>query len=165
MMVGHLTSFPAGSWCSRSPDHRGTEWPMIFDAIYGTLWREGYHLNHARVIRTAVSNHGPLNFNDEVGLNINGWQLQVNAMETVNSSANQTDIMQLFHVTDSAAELRPPDRAGRLQRFPRRRPALRRPGSHLHPGSDDISPGDINVCGRSGIRRRQGHRHMACSRN
>ena len=39
---------------------------------------------------------GPKLFNDAVGVNVDGWQLRANAMEVVNSSATQTDILQLF---------------------------------------------------------------------
>ena len=94
--LGHFNIFPADRGAP-VPDFRGTDWPTIFDAIYGTPGIKAVIMNHARDLHGGFKPFGPLNFNDEVGLNINGWQLRANAMETVNSSANQTDIMQLFH--------------------------------------------------------------------
>ena len=94
--IGHFNIFPADPGAP-VPDHRGANWPTIFDAIYDTPGVKVVILNHARDLHGGFKPFGPLNFNDEVGININGWKLRANAMETVNSSANQTDIMQLFH--------------------------------------------------------------------
>jgi hypothetical protein len=141
--LGHFNIFPTDRGAP-VPDHRGTEWPTIFDAIYGTPGVKAVILNHARDLHGGFKPFGPLNFNDEVGLNINGWQLRANAMETVNSSANQTDIMQLFHdwmaALNSGHKITP---VGSSDSHDVARHFVGQGRTYIR--CDDSDPGDINV--------------------
>lgn len=141
--IGHFNIFPADRGAP-VPDHRGTEWPTIFDAIYGTAGVKAVILNHARDLHGGFKPFGPLNFNDEVGLNINDWKLRANAMETVNSSANQTDIMQLFHdwmaLLNSGHQITP---VGSSDSHDVARHFVGQGRTYIR--CDDSDPGDINV--------------------
>ncbi|MBI1309803.1 hypothetical protein GC176_00735 [bacterium] len=141
--LGHFNIFPADRGAP-APDYRGDNWPTIFDAIYATPGVKAVILNHARDLHGGFTPFGPLNFNDEVGLNINGWQLRANAMETVNSSANQTDIMQLFHdwmaVLNSGHQITP---VGSSDSHDVARHFVGQSRTYIR--CDDSDPGDINV--------------------
>ena len=141
--LGHFNIFPADRGAP-VPDHRGTEWPTIFEAIYGTPGLKAVILNHARDLHGGFKPFGPLNFNDEVGLNINDWKLRANAMETVNSSANQTDIMQLFHdwmaALNSGHQITP---VGSSDSHDVARHFVGQGRTYIR--CDDSDPGDINV--------------------
>ncbi|MHC4874886.1 MAG: CehA/McbA family metallohydrolase [Planctomycetota bacterium] len=141
--LGHFNIFPADRGAP-VPDYRGTEWPTIFDAIFGTPGVKAVILNHARDLHGGFKPFGSLNFNDEVGLNINGWKLRANAMETLNSSANQTDIMQLFHdwmaALNSGHQITP---VGSSDSHDVARHFVGQGRTYIR--SDDSDPGDINV--------------------
>jgi hypothetical protein len=94
--VGHFNVFPATPG-ARLPDHKLTDWDEIADSINQIDGVKVVILNHARDIHSGVRPFGPALYNDAVGENIKGWRIRANAMETANSSTNQTDIMQLFH--------------------------------------------------------------------
>lgn len=93
---GHFNVFPvlAGS---RVPDHKQTDWGLLFDDIYRTPGVKIAILNHARDLHSSVRPFGPALHNAVVGENLEGWPFRFNAMEVVNSGATQTDVMQLFH--------------------------------------------------------------------
>ena len=93
--VGHFNVFPIAPGAP-PPDHRLTEWDAIFDSIYATPDVKVCILNHARDIHSGVRPFGPKLHNALVGENLAGWKLRANAMEVINSSAQQTDIMRLF---------------------------------------------------------------------
>tara|TARA_R110002072_G_scaffold303069_2_gene492679 strand:- start:5307 stop:7529 length:2223 start_codon:yes stop_codon:yes gene_type:complete len=93
--VGHFNIFPVRPG-AKLPDHKLTDWDAIADSINQVDGVKAVILNHPRDIHSNVRPFGPALFNDAVGESINGWRFRANAMETANSSANQTDIMQLF---------------------------------------------------------------------
>ncbi|MDA1163022.1 MAG: CehA/McbA family metallohydrolase [Planctomycetota bacterium] len=93
--VGHFNVFPVTPG-AQLPDHKLTDWDEIADSINQVAGVKVVILNHARDIHSGVRPFGPALFNDAVGENIEGWRFRANAMETANSSANQTDIMQMF---------------------------------------------------------------------
>lgn len=93
--VGHFNIFPVRP-DAKLPDHKLTDWDEIADSINQVDGVKAIILNHARDIHSGVRPFGPALFNDAVGENVKGWRLRANAMETANSSTNQTDIMQLF---------------------------------------------------------------------
>ncbi len=93
--VGHFNIFPVTPG-AKLPDHKLTDWDEIADSINQVDGVKAIILNHARDIHSGVRPFGPALFNDAVGENFKGWRLRANAMETANSSTNQTDIMQLF---------------------------------------------------------------------
>lgn len=94
--LGHFNIFPADRQAP-VPDHQGTDWPTVFDSIFRTPGVQAVILNHARDLHGGFRPFGARHFNDAAGVNIHGWHLRANAMETLNSSATQTDILRLFH--------------------------------------------------------------------
>jgi len=94
--TAHFNIFPVVAG-SPPPDHRSSDWSETFARIDRVPGAKVVILNHARDIHSGVRPFGPKLFNDAVGVNIDGWKLRANAMEVLNSSATQTDIMQLFH--------------------------------------------------------------------
>lgn len=93
--IGHFNVFPVKPG-AELPNHKLTDWDEIADSINQVDGVKVVILNHARDIHSNVRPFGPALFNDAVGENIKGWRFRANAMETANSSANQTDIMQMF---------------------------------------------------------------------
>ena len=93
--IGHFNIFPVKAG-AELPNHKLTDWDEIADSINQVDGVKVVILNHARDIHSNVRPFGPALFNDAVGENIKGWRFRANAMETANSSANQTDIMQMF---------------------------------------------------------------------
>jgi len=94
--IGHFNVFPVTPG-AKLPDHKLMDWDEIADSINQVDGVKVVILNHARDIHSGVRPFGPALFNDAVGENIKGWRFRANAMETANSSANQTDVMQMFH--------------------------------------------------------------------
>jgi hypothetical protein len=94
--VGHFNIFPVEA-SARVPDHTLGDWQAILDDIFRTPGVKIAILNHARDLHSGVRPFGPKLFNAAAGENLDGWAMRFNAMEVVNSSATQTDVMQLFH--------------------------------------------------------------------
>lgn len=93
--TAHFNVFPVSPGAP-PPDHRSSDWAQTFARIDRVEGVKVVILNHARDIHSGVTPFGPNLFNDAAGVNVDGWQLRANAMEVVNSSATQTDILQLF---------------------------------------------------------------------
>jgi hypothetical protein len=74
-----------------------TDWRLILNSIYRTDDVKVAILNHARDLHAGIRPFGPKLHNSVVGENIEGWPITFNAIEVVNSSATQTDVLQLFH--------------------------------------------------------------------
>ena len=91
----HFNVFPVKPGAA-VPDHRGDNWAHTFAEIDRVPDVKVVILNHARDIHSGVRPFGPKLFNAATGENLEGWNLRANAMEVANSSANQTDGMQLF---------------------------------------------------------------------
>jgi hypothetical protein len=94
--VGHFNIFPVPA-DTPSPDHTPTDWDEIFANIYAVPGVRAVILNHARDVHSGVRPFGPKLHNALVGENLDGWTLRANAMEVVNSGAQQTDGMRLYH--------------------------------------------------------------------
>ena len=94
--VGHFNVFPV-RLRARVPDHKGQDWATIFDCVYSTPGVKVAILNHARDLHSGTRPFGPKLHNAVVGENLDGWPMRFNAMEVVNSSATQTDVLRLFH--------------------------------------------------------------------
>jgi hypothetical protein len=94
--IGHFNVFPVDAG-ARPPDHNLPDWGSILDDIYRTPGVKVAILNHARDLHSGTRPFGPKRQNAVVGENLDGWAMRFNAMEVVNSSATQTDVMQLFH--------------------------------------------------------------------
>lgn len=94
--VGHFNVFPVKVG-AKPPNHRLTDWQSIFAEIYRTPDVKVVILNHGRDLHGGTRPLGPKRHNAPVGENLDGWPPGMNAMEVVNSSATQTDVLQLFH--------------------------------------------------------------------
>jgi hypothetical protein len=92
--VGHFNIFPVQA-AAEPPDVRSTDWREIFTGIHRTPGVQVVILNHARDLHSGTRPFGPKLQNAAVGVNLEGWTLQANAMEVVNSGAVQSDGMQL----------------------------------------------------------------------
>lgn len=91
---GHFNIFPVRQGAN-IPDYKLTDWNAILDGIYRTPGVKIAILNHARDVHRGVRPFGPQRFNAAAGENLDGWAMRFNAMEVVNSSATQTDPLQL----------------------------------------------------------------------
>lgn len=94
--VGHVNVFPAET-DAPVPNHRLTRWDSLFQDIYEIPGVRAAILNHGRDLHSNFLPLGPMRHHAVVGANVDGWRFQANAMEVINSSAQQSDIMQLFH--------------------------------------------------------------------
>lgn len=92
--VGHFNIFPIADGAP-VPDASGTHWDEVFRAIHGTPGVRAVILNHARDIHGGFRPFGPTVYDATTGANRNGWRLQANAMEIINSGATQSDPLQL----------------------------------------------------------------------
>jgi len=94
--IGHFNVFPVQSGAT-PPNHKLEDWASIFNDIYRTPNVKIAILNHARDLHGGTRPFGPKLHNAVVGENLDGWKMQFNAMEVINSGATQSDPMQLFH--------------------------------------------------------------------
>jgi hypothetical protein len=94
--VGHFNIWPVTPG-SPPPAYKFDNWADINTSIGKVPGVKAVILNHSRDVHSGVRPFGPKLFNDAVGERVDGWKLPANAMEVVNSGANQTDIMLLFH--------------------------------------------------------------------
>jgi hypothetical protein len=93
--VGHFNIFPVKSGAP-IPNYRLTDWQQIADEIFQTDDVKVAILNHARDNHGGFRPFGPKHHNGLIGKNLDGWKLRANAMELINSGAQQTDVMQLY---------------------------------------------------------------------
>ncbi|MEQ9408550.1 MAG: CehA/McbA family metallohydrolase [Fuerstiella sp.] len=93
--IGHFNVFPVASSDVPVPDHTPDNWSQIFDNIFATPDVCVVILNHARDIHSNYRPFGPAHHLSLTGQNLDGWDLRANAMEIINSAAQQTDMMQL----------------------------------------------------------------------
>lgn len=93
--IGHFNIFPVRPGAP-VPDWRLTDWNSIFEGIDNTPDVKAVILNHGRDVHSRYRPFGPEHFNPVTGENLDGWKLRANAMELVNSGAQQTDIMRLY---------------------------------------------------------------------
>jgi hypothetical protein len=94
--IGHFNVFPARP-DARVPDHKRPDWGSIFDAIDATPDVKVAILNHARDLHSGTRPFGPKLHNALIGENRLGWPMRFNAMEVLNSSATQSDLLRLLH--------------------------------------------------------------------
>ncbi|MCP4174738.1 MAG: CehA/McbA family metallohydrolase [Fuerstiella sp.] len=94
---GHFNVFPVATADVPIPDYKADNWPDIFASIYGTADVQVAILNHSRDIHSNYRPFGPEHHLAATSTNLDGWDLRANAMEVVNSAAQQTEVMQLVH--------------------------------------------------------------------
>jgi len=94
--VGHFNIFPVRA-DGAVPDHRGKDWASVFKEITARTGAKAIILNHPRDKHATFRPFGPEHHLALTGDNLDGWELKANAMEVVNSGAQQTDVMRLVH--------------------------------------------------------------------
>jgi len=94
--VGHLNIFPVAAG-DGIPDFKVKDWKAIFSSIKERSAAPIVILNHPRDKHSGFRPFGPERHNALVGENLDGWTLEANGMEVVNSGAIQSDTMRLYH--------------------------------------------------------------------
>ncbi len=92
---GHFNIFPVNPG-AKPPNHKQTDWGLLFDDIQQTPGVKIAILNHARDLHSGVRPFGPALHNAVVGENLEGWPFRFQGMEVINSGATQTDPLRLF---------------------------------------------------------------------
>ncbi len=93
--TAHFNVFPIDAG-TPVPDHRSKDWATTLGRIYATPGVKVAILNHARDLHSGTRPFDPAQFNEAVGVNLDGWHMGFNAMEVVNSGAIKTDPLELF---------------------------------------------------------------------
>jgi hypothetical protein len=93
--VGHFNIFPVPAG-GRVPDFRLKDWRSLAASIAGRTGAKAIILNHPRDLHAGFRPFGPERHLALTGEDLDGWKLPANAMEVVNSGAQQTDLMRLF---------------------------------------------------------------------
>lgn len=94
--VGHFNILPVAAG-DGLPDFKLKDWKSIFASIKERTAAPIVILNHPRDMHSGFRPFGPERHNALVGENLDGWRLQANGMEVVNSGAMQSDVMRLYH--------------------------------------------------------------------
>lgn len=93
--AGHFNVFPV-EMGSRVPDFRLTDWPALMQSIRATPGVRVAVLNHPRNVHNGFQPFAATNFNGVTGENRRGPEFTFDAMELLNSSAQQTDYLLVF---------------------------------------------------------------------
>src|SRR5439155_16790108 len=72
------------------------DWKALFQSIKGETGAKVIILNDPRDLHSGYRPFGPKHHNALTGENLDGWQLGANALEVVNSGAQQTDPLRTF---------------------------------------------------------------------
>lgn len=94
--VGHFIIFPVKAG-GPIPDYKLKDWKAIGASIKTTTAAPIVILNHARDLHSGFRPLGPERHLALTGEDLEGWALPANAMEIVNSGAQQSDVMRLVH--------------------------------------------------------------------
>lgn len=92
--VGHFNVFPLVDDATAA-DHQVKDWASV-SQVLGTSAKQVIVLNHGRNVFYNFQPFGPSRHISVAGQDLQGWKLPANAMEVMNSSAQQKDIMQLY---------------------------------------------------------------------
>src|SRR5207302_6218465 len=93
--VGHFNIFPVRS-DAPAPDNLLKDWKMLFNSIERT-GPSVVVLNHPCDLHSGFRPFGPEHHNAVTGENLDGWVLRANAMEVINSGAQQSDVLRPCH--------------------------------------------------------------------
>jgi hypothetical protein len=93
---GHFNIFPVEPG-SRVPDFRIDHWPRLMENIRATPGVKVIILNHPRDVHSNFRPFGSENFNRVTGENRRGFEFSFDGIELVNSSALQSDFMEVYH--------------------------------------------------------------------
>lgn len=94
--VGHFNVFPLDP-SAPVIDYRGSNWSEIFAAIGHSAQTRIVVLNHPRDVHSGFRPFDPRRHISLTGEDLDGWKLEANAIELVNSGALQTDPWRLVH--------------------------------------------------------------------
>ncbi|MBI3865429.1 MAG: CehA/McbA family metallohydrolase [Planctomycetia bacterium] len=93
--MGHFNVFPIAA--DASPvEAAATDWPALFAAIRDCPGVIVTVFNHPRDVHGGYRPFGPEHHLSLVGENLDGWKLEANAIELVNSGALQSDVLQVY---------------------------------------------------------------------
>ncbi len=92
--VGHFNVFPLAVG-GPVPDFKVKDWKGVAAALGGVKAPRVVILNHARDLHAKFRPFGPERHVALTGEDLDGWGLPANAMEVVNSGAQQSDAMRL----------------------------------------------------------------------
>lgn len=90
--AGHFNVFPIQPG-SRVPDHQIQDWPALMKELRATPGSRVIVLNHPRNVHSNFQPFGARNFNPVTGENRRGPAFSFDAVEVLNSSALQSDLM------------------------------------------------------------------------
>jgi hypothetical protein len=93
--MGHFNIFPIHAG-AKVVNHGTAAWPELFREIRQSPDVSVIVLNHPRDLHGGYCPFGPDHHLSLVGENLDGWKLEANALEVVNSGALQTDVMQVY---------------------------------------------------------------------
>lgn len=93
--MGHFNIFPIAGG-AKVVNQAAPDWPELFREIKACPDVIVTVLNHPRDVHGGYRPFGPEHHLSLVGENLDGWKLEANAMELVNSGALQTDVMRLY---------------------------------------------------------------------
>jgi len=93
--AGHFNIFPVEP-SARAPDFRITDWPTLMKSMRGTPGVQVIVLNHPRNVHQNFQPFAATNFNPVTGTNKRGPAFTFDAMEVLNSSAQQSDYMLVY---------------------------------------------------------------------
>jgi len=93
--AGHFNIFPVRPE-ARVPDFKLVDWPRLMRAMRGTPDVRVVVLNHPRNVHNGFQPFAATNFNAVSGENLRGPEFAFDAMELLNSSAQQSDYLLVF---------------------------------------------------------------------
>jgi hypothetical protein len=94
--TGHFNIFPVTDLKAPAADARLTDWPQLMAAMRATPGVQIVVLNHPRSVHSGFRPFDPLNFNAAAGDNKRGPDFTFDALEVLNSGAQQTDYLLVF---------------------------------------------------------------------
>src|SRR5262249_29933577 len=94
--VGHFNIFPVQAG-GPVPDARLKDWKSLFGNIAERTRAPVVILNHPRDKHSGFRPFGPERHLALTGEDLDGWELRANAVEVVNSGAQQSDVLRLVH--------------------------------------------------------------------
>lgn len=92
--VGHFNVFPLAV-ASPAIDFSGRNWDSVFHAIRQSRGVRVIVLNHARDLHAGFRPFDPARHISLAGEDVQGWRLEANAMEVLNSGALRSDPLEL----------------------------------------------------------------------
>jgi hypothetical protein len=93
--AGHFNIFPVNP-AARPPDHRITDWPHLMATLRATPQVRVVVLNHPRNFHNNFQPFAANHFNAVTGESLRGPEFSFDAMEVLNSSAQQSDFMLVY---------------------------------------------------------------------